>query len=364
VINSTEFSDQNAYLYLILFKKIAYHKKNKKLLIRIRINSQNNFQIGHYITNFQPLIIGDEIYDIRLWKVINLQKNFIIIEEVLIKPSSEYIFIESKTVFDKIDLIDQKISEKNILLIVDKIIVNDIITYLSLSNCQISSKAAEILFHVLEKNKTITNVDLSTNNIGIEGCLYLSKALVTNNHIKQLDIGDNFIREKGCNLIFKSLFINKEITHLFLYENNICFSVKNDIEFFKYNSRLSVLDLGYNNIRDSDAKLIAKYSNNNKSLTKLYLNNNKIGEEGSNHLAASLKRNLTLTQFSLTENKYLDAQQLINSLKKNDTLYSLCFKNSKYNKNQIKKLINKFKNQNIKDKIKEIITTENIPEDY
>ena len=74
-------------------------------------------------------------------------------------------------------------------------------------------------------------------------------------------------------------------------------------EFLKFNTTVTTVYLGGNQIGDEGAKAIAESLKVNTTVTEVILGGNQIGDEGAKAIAESLKVNTTVTRVYLSGNQ-------------------------------------------------------------
>ncbi|EAL62194.1 hypothetical protein DDB_G0290667 [Dictyostelium discoideum AX4] len=99
--------------------------------------------------------------------------------------------------------------------------LNNTLTTLSLSGCNIDELGAICLGEVLKNNNSIKYIDLSTNQIGDYGAISLANRLRNHPTIKYLDISCNNISQSGVEEISNILQSNKTLKKLKIYQNII-----------------------------------------------------------------------------------------------------------------------------------------------
>jgi len=221
---------------------------------------------------------------------------------------------------------------------------------LGLANTGCGNTEAFVLGILLEKNTTLTSLNLEKNHITFAGAKGLADGLVTNTTLKKLtmngeiplgkfrdekeqahDLSDYKYKDTEAIIIATLLKTNTTITELKLNDNEMteegitalaeglhCNSV---IKKLKLNGEIPLvnfrdktteeLDLSNQGYKDSDAKIIAKFLEDNSTLTSLDMRKNSlIGTSGAKDLSSSLMKTklrffgkIPLSQFIQNEPK-------------------------------------------------------------
>jgi hypothetical protein len=227
---------------------------------------------------------------------------------------------QNKFTDKKLSLIDNNLTDIDIVILVDALKGNSYIKEIDLSFNNISNQGTYSL-------ASITNLEwlnVSSNNIGPEGCIALSKSNLITIHISGNPIGNavgafaSSIKLKElvaaeCEInddMAKPLFLSTLIESLDLSTNKI---LGLSLEMIDSNIVLKKLNLAQNPLKKENCK----YFINNKGLLSLNLTNTVIGDNGAELLARNCSlEELTLIQCSIGDNGVL-------FLSKNTTLKKL-----------------------------------------
>lgn len=194
------------------------------------------------------------------------------------------------------------------------------LTYLNLGDNAIGDSGAAAIANALKSNRNLTHLYLTKNNIGDRGVEALAKALQSertftqSNPLQRSPIDDSGVTELHFALV-KAIHgsCSTRVTRLDLNFNNIsCSGAIALADALLSNCTLERLDLSSNKIECSGAEALAKALQSNRTLAHLDLRINKIGESGATEFAEALKRNYTLTYLDLSLNQIgeLGAQNL------------------------------------------------------
>lgn len=209
----------------------------------------------------------------------------------------------------KLSLIDNNLTDIDIVMLVDALKGNSYIKEIDLSFNNISNQGTYSL-------ASITNLEclnLSSNNIGTEGCIALSKSNLITLHISGNPIG-NAVKAFASSITLKelvaaeceinddmaeTLFLSKSIESLDLSTNKILGS---SLKMIDSNVILKKLNLAQNPLKQENCK----YFINNKGLLSLNLTNTIMGDNGAELLAKNCSlEELTLIQCSIGDNGVL-----------------------------------------------------------
>ncbi|XP_078420610.1 NACHT, LRR and PYD domains-containing protein 12-like [Cetorhinus maximus] len=152
---------------------------------------------------------------------------------------------------------------------------------LDLYGNDLTASAAEDLASPLRTNRSLTDLDLDHNNLGDSGVKLLSEAL----------------RERDC-----------KIQKLCLQKNNLTDSCAKDLaSALGTNLSLTVLDLDFNRLGDSGAKVLSVALQNLAcKLQRLSLRGNSLTDSCAEDLASALSTNRSLTDLNLGLNRFTD----------------------------------------------------------
>jgi Ran GTPase-activating protein (RanGAP) involved in mRNA processing and transport len=177
--------------------------------------------------------------------------------------------------------------------IVEVLKINTTLTILNLSYTSICE---EMLAETLKINTTLTTLDLS--HTGIWGEI-LAEAMKINTTLRTLYVNHNKIDSPGMTEIAEAL---------------------------KY-SKLTTIDISYNNVGHNTAKAIAESLKTNTTLTTLMLNNTRMHSSEIVVIAKALLINQTLTTMDISYNDlgYYGAKAIAETIEINTTLTTLNF---------------------------------------
>ena len=153
----------------------------------------------------------------------------------------------------------------------------------------------------MKVNKTITTLIISGIYIGSNGGIALANALLINNTLEVLTLEINALGTQGIISIFNSLKVNKTIKNLNLSRNikimyeidSIAFS-NALFDMLLINSSLTILNLNFENLKDSDLIIITKALKKNNTLKVLDIKKYVFTNDIIIETAKMLKVNKTL----------------------------------------------------------------------
>ncbi|PKA47868.1 RAN GTPase-activating protein 1 [Apostasia shenzhenica] len=225
----------------------------------------------------------------------------------------------------------------------DILMLNTGIQKLQLNSTGIGDEGAKAIAELLKKNSTLLAImvvhleqqawelHLHGNDVGNEGIRALMSGLsVQKGKITLLDLGNNDIGPKGAFHVAEYIKKTKSLLWLNLYMNDIGDEGAERIaDALKQNRTISTIDLlelGYNPIGPDGAKALCEVMKFHGKLETLKLGWCQIGAKGAEHIADALKYNTTLSTLDLRANGLGDdgAVCLARSLKiVNEALTSL-----------------------------------------
>jgi Ran GTPase-activating protein (RanGAP) involved in mRNA processing and transport len=133
--------------------------------------------------------IGEALKDKKYLEVIVLKRNEIGIHGM--RSLKEVLYL-SKTI-KELNLAGNKIGDEGCIMVCDALMQkqNQSLTYLNLSDNQITCKGAAQVAELIKKCKTLEELYLSTNNIANDGARQIAAALKTRRDFKTIDIDNN-----------------------------------------------------------------------------------------------------------------------------------------------------------------------------
>ena len=174
---------------------------------------------------------------------------------------------------------------------------------LDLTQTNISEKCIEFIAEKIDKTISLRILNLSFNNLG-KACIYLKQLLLKETNIKVLKLSSCKL-SSNINMIFQGLCKNCNIETFDLSDNNIIMNQNNlsDILcFFQENKKILNLILDSTNINDIGLNYIMKGIEHNRTVKKLSLKNNLISNETFELLINSLQKNEIIRKIDLEGN--------------------------------------------------------------
>lgn len=150
----------------------------------------------------------------------------------------------------------------------------------------------------IEGDQELQQVELSHKGLDADALNVLSALVRPNGQLLSLKLGYNDLRDEGAFIVARGLESHRSI---------------------------QLIDLGFNGIGDNGVEAIAKAMTSNQTLQTLYLSGNCIQAPGFKALAAALSRNRSLTSLHLSGNAGgpQGADALADALARNTTLQTL-----------------------------------------
>eukprot|EP00105_Crassostrea_gigas_P028823 XP_011450591.2 PREDICTED: leucine-rich repeat-containing protein 74B-like [Crassostrea gigas] len=219
-----------------------------------------------------------------------------------------------------IDLSNSCLNKLELLAILYTIKTGHTIRDLNLSGTNMDILSSRYLSNFIKHNKTLNNLNISKCSVHGEILKTIVAALLTS-QVRTLDVGKNNIQDSDNKMV--ALLINhKTLKELYLSHNKLETRNTRPIELSFASSLLEILDLSWNCIRFTGAVDISRGLMRNKSLLRLNLSWNGFGFEGCVALAEMLKSNNILTELDLTNNRIHPPAliALIRGLARNKTL--------------------------------------------
>ena len=163
---------------------------------------------------------------------------------------------------------------------------NSSVEALDISNYDITSREAKIIFKALQGSMTLKKLDISHNSISDDGVKAISECLENNYTLQELNASYNQISNNGIINISNALQMNVTLRTLNISQNNICddgvsaigmilqnnyMVIGNEIVINKRNTQciLQNLDISCNNITSKGIVALGECLRNNNTLQKL-----------------------------------------------------------------------------------------------
>ena len=174
---------------------------------------------------------------------------------------------------------------------------------LDLSLTYINEKCIEFIAEKIDKTISLRILNLSYNNLG-KACIYLKQLLLKETNIRVLKLSSCKL-SSNINMIFQGLCKNCNIETFDLSDNNIIMNqncLSDILCFFKENKKIFNLILDCTNINDMGVNYISKGIEYNRTIKKLSLKNNLISNETFELLINSLQKNEIIRKIELEGN--------------------------------------------------------------
>jgi hypothetical protein len=177
--------------------------------------------------------------------------------------------------------------------------------HVALTPLQLSIIYSHPILHMTSSVFNKKTVNLSHQNLTSGDLVRLSKEIDENSqHIATIKLGYNDLKDEGAKIVAGLLSQHRSITCLDL---GFCQIGDAGIEALSasltYNTSLRILYLSGNLITESGFKHLETAFSANRSLTALYLTGNTGRAEGAKHLAKGLRFNQSITKLFLNGNK-------------------------------------------------------------
>ncbi|KAH0461987.1 hypothetical protein IEQ34_009562 [Dendrobium chrysotoxum] len=233
-------------------------------------------------------------------------------------------FMKELKTFRSVDLSGHNFGDDRLFFLAESLAFNQSAEDVDFSGNGITAAGLKAFDGVLQANTVLKTLNLSGNAIGDEGAKYLSDILMGNSGIQKLQLNSTGISDEGAKAIAELLKKNSTLRVLELNNNMIEFAelhlhgnnmgnegVRALVSGLSaHKGKITLLDLGNNDIGPKGAFHVANYIKKTKSLLWLNLYMNDIGDEGGNNIHASgvseiaqvLKDNSIITTLELGYN--------------------------------------------------------------
>lgn len=207
-----------------------------------------------------------------------------------------------------------KVSSSGGTLLGNALLNNNVLTCLSVSNCNLGSEGVYSICSALLDNKVLTDLDLSNNEIRDQDTEVISKLLFNNSTLERINLDFNKITDLGCQRLAIGLQQNTSLLFFYLNYNDFKYpGLKSILSSLQINQSLTYLgiksrdnSLTYLGIESRDnyspdyaaAALIADSLQYNNSLTRLDFSGYKISTDGIKLIEEAMQYNSALTFLS------------------------------------------------------------------
>ncbi|CAI6361207.1 unnamed protein product [Macrosiphum euphorbiae] len=175
---------------------------------------------------------------------------------------------------------------------------------LKLENCNLADRPLTSLVSLIKLNNTLKELYLGENYLNENDAKQLSILLKCNTTLQLLDLSNNNIQNKGFKLLCDSIVNqNSPLTILIVWNNNLNHECSECLSnLMGSETKLEMLNVGFNCLLDTTASAIQIPLKNNKNLIRLGLQSTQITCEGVKHLAGALEANTSLQRLDLRDN--------------------------------------------------------------
>ena len=174
-----------------------------------------------------------------------------------------------------VNLTFEDLSDDDMPLVINEILMNHVCTILDLSTNQITSAGVLLLAVALRDNKTLKELSLANNRVCNEGIRFLAESLAYHNStLTTLGVGSNDITDTGAGYLAQILVVNQTLHILTLQQNQIgnhgmALMMK---ALARSNRSLRTLNVSSNElITDECVESVITMLNGNQVLRELYL---------------------------------------------------------------------------------------------
>ena len=222
----------------------------------------------------------------------------------------------------KLVLINCGITDDDLKLLVESMIICTELNTLRLDFNRITGKGATLLYSLLEKCTSLEVFSAHCNQIDDSGALAIAKALVQLTNLKSLDLQGNPITDNGASALIMTLKDLGEDFQVYVTNNNCNLLNESNLRFVQQNlslmcrsnnknslctalkcyTYLQTLDLSYNSIGSDGAVALVEGLKFCTNLQTLNLSANSIGSDGVVALAEGLNSCTNLQTLNLSGN--------------------------------------------------------------
>ena len=203
----------------------------------------------------------------------------------------------------KVDLSDNLVNDECMHNIKNLISAKQII-HLNLASNQISTEGLKIIQHEIIESKSLKYLNFGVykgsfriNNFSGEGGLIIARIVLNNKSIETLILQENLLGEESGTKIGIALIQNKTLKKLVISSNKI--KNKGARAIIENSEELISLDLSYNDISPEVCEDLKKLMIKSKHLKEIIWNGNNIESKGINFIIEALKNQIKLKSLCL-----------------------------------------------------------------
>lgn len=156
-----------------------------------------------------------------------------------------------------------------------------------------------------EEHSVIRTInDFEKDSISPNSQKSLLRDLKTRKDLVVLKIHGYYFQDEHADALVEIIAANLSLEEISLNRNSFSNgSVQKIMDALKQCAQLKILNLEYNGLNDSGAKIVADYLQKNPPVLTVILNNNSISSKGFQHLKAAVKSNSHLTTLNAYHNQ-------------------------------------------------------------
>ena len=193
----------------------------------------------------------------------------------------------------RLDLRKEKLTESDMILIIEEAVVNKQCSMLWLAENQISRQALSILASALSTNSTLEALSMCRNAFDDANVLHLARALSNSpSRLQRLALTSNEITDDGVQYLAEMLQANRSLTQLWLGSNKITDRGVQSLAdaLVHHNKTLQVLSLSRNNlITDASVEIVVDMLEANHILRVVCLSNCGLSQNGKTRLTEAVR---------------------------------------------------------------------------
>lgn len=324
----TNFFDN---MYLILY--YSDYKKGLKLREVNKILKEfiddNSLQIWPFLKIYKEIDGSNTLLVPDSLQVL-LINNIVLPSEKIQEISN---LIQNCSKLESLHLRAMELGETEIIELASGLRRNPNVTFLDLAYNKLGDEGVKALSLLIKPSKNLVNLDLSHNSIRYQGIQSLAEYLKEKN-IVSLNLAYNSLKDGGLSSILEVVKSKKSFKKLNLTHCDLTYHASDTIaKFLEESQAIRSLILSDNSFDHNIIQRVASALRKNTTLTELDLKNNKIVSVSSDlsYTLQNLWENTTLCILNLACNelKNEDAESLARLLRKNKGLINLDLSNNR-----------------------------------
>lgn len=183
--------------------------------------------------------------------------------------------------------------------------LSQVITQFTLYGLNLTPELTSFLSEGLLENKSLVSLTVSNCQITVDAYEILLKGLLTHENIKYLDLSDNGFNDKYANMISRIIARQTQRRDLVIWS----FGLRNELPLTNdYTKGLVSLNLSNNDFSDTGADIITNALSYDQYIRSFDLSSNSFSKESCKKFIRMLRKNTAILNFDLKDNPGYDPE--------------------------------------------------------